>query len=84
MKDKHTHSEKMARNGRTKVIYKGTFISDRSLSNYGDMNVGGFHSIWVGNLWVKYPLDGSTLVIPSRCSLISFFIPVDVRGSAHS
>jgi hypothetical protein len=43
--------------------------------------VGGFHSIWVGNLWVKYPLDGSTLVIPSRCGLISFFIPVD-KGEA--
>ena len=31
MKDKHTHGEKMVSNGGTKVIYKGTFISDRSL-----------------------------------------------------
>ena len=29
MKDEHTYDEKMARKGRTKVIYKGTFISDR-------------------------------------------------------
>ena len=27
----HTYGKKMARKGRTKVIYKGTFISDRSL-----------------------------------------------------
>ena len=32
MKDKHRHGKKMVRNGRTKVIYKGTFISDRSLN----------------------------------------------------
>ena len=31
MKDEHNYGEKMARNGGTKVIYKGTFISDRSL-----------------------------------------------------
>ena len=31
MKDKHTYGKKMARKGRTKVIYKGTFISDQSL-----------------------------------------------------
>ena len=31
MKDEHTYGEKMARNGRTKVIYKGTFISNQSL-----------------------------------------------------
>ena len=32
MKDEHAHGKKMARKGCTKVIYKGTFISDRSLS----------------------------------------------------
>ena len=31
MKDKHTYGEKMARQGRTKVFYKGTFISKQSL-----------------------------------------------------
>ena len=31
VKDEHTHGKKMARKGRTKVIYKGTFISERSL-----------------------------------------------------
>ena len=31
MKDTHTYGKKMARSGRTKVIYKGTFISERSL-----------------------------------------------------
>ena len=31
MKDEHTHGKKMARNGRTKVIYKGAFISKQSL-----------------------------------------------------
>ena len=31
MKDKHIYGEKMARKGRTKVIYKGTFISKQSL-----------------------------------------------------
>ena len=32
MKDEHKYGEKMARNGRTKVIYKGTFVSNQSLS----------------------------------------------------
>ena len=31
MKDKHTYGKKMARQGRTKVIYKGTFVSKQSL-----------------------------------------------------
>ena len=31
MKDSHTYGQKMARNGRTKVIYKGTFISIQTL-----------------------------------------------------
>ena len=31
VKDKHTYGKKMARKGRTKVIYKGTFISKQSL-----------------------------------------------------
>ena len=31
MKDKYTHGKKMARKGRTKVIYKGTFVSKQSL-----------------------------------------------------
>ena len=31
VKDKHTHGKKMARKGRTKVIYKGTFVSNQSL-----------------------------------------------------
>ena len=31
MKDEHTYGEKIARYGRTKVIYKGTFISKQSL-----------------------------------------------------
>ena len=31
MKNEYTICEKMARKGRMKVIYKGTFISDRSL-----------------------------------------------------
>ena len=31
MKDEHTYGKKMARNGRTKVIYKGTFVSIQSL-----------------------------------------------------
>ena len=34
MKDKHTYGKKMARKGRTKVIYKGTFISKQSLFTY--------------------------------------------------
>ena len=34
MKDEHTYGEKMPRKGRTKVIYKGTFISDRSLFDF--------------------------------------------------
>ena len=34
VKDEHTCGKKMARKGRTKVIYKGTFISDRSLNEY--------------------------------------------------
>ena len=32
MKDEHTYGQKMARKGRTKVIYKGTFISIQTLS----------------------------------------------------
>ena len=31
VKDKHTYVEKMARNGCTKVIYKGTFVSIQTL-----------------------------------------------------
>ena len=31
MEDKHTNGKKMARNGRTKVIYKGTFVSIQTL-----------------------------------------------------
>ena len=31
MKDKQIYGKKLARNGRTKVIYKGTFISKQSL-----------------------------------------------------
>jgi hypothetical protein len=31
VKDEHTYGKKMARKGRTKVIYKGTFISKQSL-----------------------------------------------------
>ena len=32
VKDEHTYGKKMARNGCTKVIYKGTFISNQSLN----------------------------------------------------
>ena len=31
MKDEHTYGKKMARKGRTKVIYKGTFICIQTL-----------------------------------------------------
>ena len=31
MEDKHTYGKKMARKGRTKVIYKGTFVSIQTL-----------------------------------------------------
>ena len=31
MKDEHTYGKKMARKGCTKVIYKGTFVSEQSL-----------------------------------------------------
>ena len=31
MKDEHTNGKEMARNGRNKVIYKGTFVSNHSL-----------------------------------------------------
>jgi hypothetical protein len=31
VKDEHTYGQKMARKGRTKVIYNGTFISKQSL-----------------------------------------------------
>ena len=34
MKDEHTYVKKMARKGRTKVIYKETFISKQSLGTY--------------------------------------------------
>ena len=33
MKDKHTNGKTMARKGRTKVIYKGTFISIQTLTS---------------------------------------------------
>ena len=32
VKDDHTHGKKMARKGRTKVIYKGTFVCIRTLT----------------------------------------------------
>ena len=31
VKDEHTYGEEMARIGRPKVIYKGTFVSNQSL-----------------------------------------------------
>ena len=31
MEDKHTYGKKMARKGRTKVIYKGTFVCIQTL-----------------------------------------------------
>jgi hypothetical protein len=31
VEDKHTYGKKMARKGRTKVIYKGTFVSIQTL-----------------------------------------------------
>ena len=34
VKDEHTYGKKMARKGRTKVIYKGTFVSKQSLYIY--------------------------------------------------
>ena len=34
MKDEHTYGKKMAREGRTKVIYKGTFVSKQSLGMF--------------------------------------------------
>ena len=33
VKDEHTYGEEMARIGRPKVIYKGTFVSNQSLVN---------------------------------------------------
>ena len=33
VKDEHTYGEKMARKNRTKVIYKGTFVSKQSLKD---------------------------------------------------
>ena len=35
VKDIHTYGEKMARNGRTKDIYKGTFICIQTLPSLG-------------------------------------------------
>ena len=35
MKDEHTYGEKMAKNGRNKVIYKGTFVSIQTLPCVG-------------------------------------------------
>ena len=32
VKDRHTHGEKMARKGHAKVIYKFSFVSNRSIS----------------------------------------------------
>ena len=37
VKDKHTVGKKMARNGPTMVIYKGTFVSNQSLN--GNMRI---------------------------------------------
>ena len=37
MKDDHTYGEKIARKGRTKIIYKGTFISKQSLGISSDL-----------------------------------------------
>ena len=35
MKDKHTYGKKMTRNGRTKDIYKGTFVCIQTLQLIG-------------------------------------------------
>ena len=36
MEDEDTHGKKMARKGRTEVIYKGTFVSKQSLASIYD------------------------------------------------
>ena len=41
MKDINTYGEKMARNGPTKDIYKGTFICIQTLCNF----IGAFYSV---------------------------------------
>ena len=40
MKDSHTYGQKMARNGRTKGFYKGTFISIQTLSLLKSTKIG--------------------------------------------
>ena len=39
VKDDHTYDKKMVRKGRTKVIYKGTFISKQSLGEFVYENI---------------------------------------------
>ena len=39
MKDNHTYGKKMARKGRTKVIYKGTFVSIQTLNEIKSMRI---------------------------------------------
>ena len=44
MEDEDTHGKKMARKGRTEVIYKGTFVSKRSLSSFHN-DYSGFTNV---------------------------------------
>ena len=47
MKDEHTYCEKMARNGRNTVIYKGTFVSNQSLYVYYMLILGDYSYVYL-------------------------------------
>ena len=46
MKDEHTYFKKMARIGHNTVIYKGTFVSNQSLSHNSIMDCGFCNKIY--------------------------------------
>ena len=58
MKDEHTYGKKMARNGRTKVIYKGTFVSIQTLEAKSSPSKG------LGFLIPPQPTDFETFLRP--------------------
>ena len=59
MKDEHTYGKKMARNGPTTVIYKGTFVSNQSLCSIES----NFEVIKTNFSWLEQSLKDRDILV---------------------
>ena len=77
MKDEHTYAKKVARKGRTEVIYKGTFISKQSLEFHFSVSLKTEMTVTLHNvsscdahLLLQYHRTHQDLHRAGLCSLI--------------